>query len=263
MLKAEKRNWLTFALCLLAVFLVFVVVSFFVPFYPDICSKNENSGKEECAAHYVATFVLLSVAEFLEAHDGAIVAIATIFIAWFTFQLRSATVGLKDSTDKLWSAGENQIALARDEFNATHRPRVSIRRMSANVAASDKAGIEFTIINTGEISIANCIWNANILLLSEIGAIHWVPIYLKKTSSSYKKPLKVGEGTVRRVLDVPAFDPADILSITRKKKFLHVVGFVAYTDAAGTTRRMGFFRYYDSDRQRFRKIDDPEYEYQD
>jgi hypothetical protein len=47
-------------------------------------------------------------------------AAATIAIAYFT-------LNLKRSTDNLWEASERQIRLARDDFDATHRPWVSVK----------------------------------------------------------------------------------------------------------------------------------------
>ena len=188
MLKAVKRKWLTFALCIALVVLVLAALSFFIPIYPEICSGDEQPGNEACSTHYIATFVLLSVGEFLEAHDGAIVAIATIFIAWFTYQLRSATVGLKDSTDKFWSAGKSQIALIGrqtdlaekqhdlqwNEYFATHRPRIVVTRLTADLRPNSPVRINFTFINNGEATIKRCNWNAGILLLKSSGEIHGI-----------------------------------------------------------------------------------------
>lgn len=277
MQKAEKRKWRTFAFCVLLVVLVFAAVSFFVPLYPEICSKSENSGKEECAAHYITTFVLLSVGEFLEAHDGAIVATATIFIAWFTFQLRSATVGLKDSTDKLWSAGETQIALigrqtdlaekqhglAREEFFASHRPRISVTRMSVQQSPNAPLKINFIFVNNGEAEAKECLWNAGILLLEELGAIHGIFDYSQNVRGKFKGPLAVGMAANADVVDKINLDPRDYDDILAKRKFLHVIGAITYDDNNEVTRSMGFLRCYDAGRRRFRVVDDPEYEYQD
>jgi hypothetical protein len=258
MLKATKRKWLTFALCIIAMLLVLVIVSFFIPIYGEICSKSEYSGEKECATHYIATFVVLSVGEFLEAHDGAMVAIATIFIAAFTFNL-------KRSTDRLWKAGKKQIRLARDEFDATHRPRLAIRRVWAQLATNEAVNIEFTIVNTGEAPIVSWIWNAQILLLDVLGEVHFILTYDSKTQKSQVGPLEVGEGRVTTFVDHVSLDPSDFLKISRKSKFLHIVGFVAYVDKVGVTRRTGFFRFYDPDVHRFRLVYDSEYEleYQD
>jgi hypothetical protein len=109
MQKAEKRNWLTFALCVFLIVSVLVAVALFISIYSDTCGTNELAGNAECIARYIPTSIFLPVGRFLEDHDGTIIAIATIFIAWFTYQLRRATAGLKESTDKLWSVNEKQL----------------------------------------------------------------------------------------------------------------------------------------------------------
>ena len=57
-----------------------------------------------------------NLVEWLETHDGAITALATIAIAGFTYTLYR-------STEKLWKAGEQQIAL---ELPVTVSPKPSL-----------------------------------------------------------------------------------------------------------------------------------------
>lgn len=275
--KAEKRKWLTVALCIFLVASVLVAVSFFVPLHPDVCSKDEHSGQEKCAARYIPIFILLNVGKFLEDHEGAIVGIATVFIAWFTYQLRAATVGLKDSTNRLWEAGEKQIAfvgeqldlakkqhsLAREEYFATHRPRVAVRRMNMVPVSGQPTTLSFTMVNTGEAAISHCFWNAQILLLSEVGVVHGTIFYQTEEMDRYDAPLSVGEGLTRGLKATVTFEPAQLIDLANRNIIVHVVGYVAYTDTLDVTRRTGFFRYYDPGRRRFRPVDDPEYEYED
>jgi phosphatidylserine/phosphatidylglycerophosphate/cardiolipin synthase-like enzyme len=80
-------------------------------------------------------YILLCVGRFLEAHNGAISAIAAGVIAWFT-------VTLSRSTRRLAQDSVAQIKLARDEFNATHRPRVRARLVRLD--GFDRGGVKST-----------------------------------------------------------------------------------------------------------------------
>jgi len=173
------------------------------------------------------------------------------------------TAGLWRSTSKLWKASENQIKLARNAFNATHRPRIVVRRMGVELVKDAPIIVEFTIVNTGEEKVIKCSWNTVIMLLNVAGGVHGQLHYETDTADFHNGPLGVGEGTKKWIEDKTSLAPSDFADIEKKKVVLHVVGYVAYTDRAGVTRQTGFFRYYDAEKQRFRVIDDPEYEYQD
>lgn len=72
----------------------------------EVCETTKE-GAIECVRYGVVHLALHEIGAALDAYNGLMTAIATIFIAWFTFSLRR-------STDKLWDAGERQIALARE-----------------------------------------------------------------------------------------------------------------------------------------------------
>jgi hypothetical protein len=80
-----------------------VGVAFLIlPTYGTYC-KSDKANDYYCAAYEMA----VSLGDFVDAHDGAFTAFATVAIAWFTFIL-------KRSTDKLWDAGERQLAHSED-----------------------------------------------------------------------------------------------------------------------------------------------------
>lgn len=66
-------------------------------------------------------FALHELVSALDAHNGIITAIATGFIAWFTLSLRQ-------STDKLWNAGERQIEIARQTALTAERALTVVER---------------------------------------------------------------------------------------------------------------------------------------
>jgi len=92
-----------------------------------ISSYSQYSADHECPKEYfpfslcVLSFVWIWIGEHIDSVAAGFSALATIFIAWFTFALFSATRQLKESTDKLWEAGERQVGVARDAAEAARR----------------------------------------------------------------------------------------------------------------------------------------------
>jgi hypothetical protein len=73
-------------------------------------------------------------------------------IAAFTCILAFSTIGLWISTIGLYFAGQKQFGLARDEFNATHRPRISVQRIGDwGIGDGEKpAFVNVPVVNSGE-----------------------------------------------------------------------------------------------------------------
>ena len=116
MLTPETRKLARLALYLAAIFLVIAIVAYF--------------GVRE-------TFI------FFDLHNWIVMAFATIAIAWFTYSLRN-------STNEQGRLTQKSIDLARDEFSATHRPRIRVRYIS--IPISPDSGMAFGVIvaNIGE-----------------------------------------------------------------------------------------------------------------
>jgi hypothetical protein len=74
--------------------------------------------------------------------SAVVSAIAAGVIAAFTVKLTRATSG------QLEKLGES-IALARDEFNATHRPELMVREVVWIPRGGGMRAIEFTVVNRG------------------------------------------------------------------------------------------------------------------
>ena len=167
------------------------------------------------------------------------------------------------STRRLWKAGEKQIALAREAMGATHRPRISVRRMAAVLAPEEPIKIEFAIVNVGEAAATGYTWNTTILYLKAVGAIQEAPAFDPGTAGSSDATLHTGEGKNIQFTDGGDLGPKQLRDITYGTEILHVIGYITYRDKRGATRRTGFLRHYDRESRRFRVVDDPEYEYQD
>ena len=185
------------------------------------------------------------------------------WLAALTGSIALFTAVLAWSTRRLWKAGEKQIALAREAMGATHRPRIAVRRMSAVLAPEEPIKIEFAIVNVGEAAATGYTWNTAILYLKGVGAIQEAPTFDPATAGSSDATLQTGEGRNIQFADGADLGPKQLRDITYGTEILHVIGYIAYKDKRGTTRRTGFLRYYDRESHRFRVVDDAEYEYQD
>ena len=122
MLIFQKRQfWLAIGLLLVGIsFLVF-------PSYGAYC-ESDRANNYYCAAYSVA----MTLGHVVESHNGAITALATIFIGLFTYTL-------KRSTDKMWGAGERQIKTARQIATIQARQmRASIREAARSADAASR-----------------------------------------------------------------------------------------------------------------------------
>ncbi|HUX54907.1 MAG TPA: hypothetical protein VMV56_10860 [Williamwhitmania sp.] len=77
---------------------------------------------------------------YLDIHVGAITAVATTIIAAFT-------IALACSTKKLWGITKESVDLAREEFTASHRPRIILRNVS--VINENGYKIIYSLVNIG------------------------------------------------------------------------------------------------------------------
>jgi hypothetical protein len=208
-----------------------------------------------------AACALKSIYEYRD----AVTAIATIFIALFTFTLWSAT-------RNLWAVTKSAVDLARDEFNATHRPRIQIRNLvvaqgSSPTLFSAQAPIrgQFFLTNTGE----------GKAFISALGC--WVHL---ETSGDFLPMRRPYEGQAPNIAIVPfslipgaseaiPFNSGDVtppngeiassLSAGRGSTVLYVMGFVEFMDDSNFLRRHHFCRKW-NDRRRFVRVNDDDYE---
>jgi hypothetical protein len=113
-----------------ALLLVIFLLSSDMAAHYEIC-ETTREGAKECASYNVLPYALRKVGAALDAYNGLITAIATIFIAWFTFSLRR-------STDKLWDAGERQLKFLADNAasqSSDMQASLEVSRAAAKAAA--------------------------------------------------------------------------------------------------------------------------------
>jgi len=235
--------------------------------YQSAYSNNKHYGSKQ----HAITFILCEGAT-IDANSALLTAVATIFVAGFTLTLWRAT------TEHSRLVGET-LQLARDEFNATHRPKLRVRRISL-VGFHER--FDNAPIGNGEeinciLSIANIGDSTAWLMESKYRIFYRIdlpsgeslfernPQHIKNFSFE----LKPGASHIFPIND-KLFIPDEVFEIKMMhrltflphSKKLCVIGNIWYEDNAKVSRSMGFCRELKSDR-RFHSIDNPDYEYED
>jgi hypothetical protein len=82
MLKTQYRGSTVAACCFLV--LIVIIVWLTTPAIYSHCYKDEYTSAKDCSPYNVVSFCFVSVGKFLSDNSGAVTAIATMFIAWFT-----------------------------------------------------------------------------------------------------------------------------------------------------------------------------------
>jgi hypothetical protein len=198
---------------------------------------------------------------------------ATDWIAAFTIIL--AVVGGVQGL-LIW----RQIALARDEFNATHRPKLRIRNINIEGTGTGAFAGNFTLIDHGE-SILGEYYVSNIgdapafiegaffMLLGTTRALPMARPYATRPANClvFKKELAPGEVAYANI-DITAesniFSMADVRydgtsarpsMINPREHSLYALGWVTYRDGTKILRRTTFARKWSDDARRFLHVE--------
>jgi hypothetical protein len=203
--------------------------------------------------------IFVWVGHFLHDYDKEIVAL-------FTAILTLSTIALWWSTRKLWRAGNEQFELARQEFIATHRPRIIVRFIQGPFQEDDRRFIFITFVNIGDSEATIQAIGAD-LAIWRIGGTdggHWDPPGLEATPVDLDPVISLASGqrhTVRIISRGPWGD-SQIWADTHDQIQTVARGAIEYRDGNGVLRETGFCRILDSFGT-FHASKNPEEEYQD
>jgi hypothetical protein len=194
-------------------------------------------------------------------------AVATVFIAIFTFTLWQ-------STKRMMKATQTAVDLARQEFLSTHRPRIILREaFTTELKEGEDVKIRLHFANIGETT--GTIFRSEVsavVVPSERVMIH-PTLDLNFDDAFGRITLRAGEA---RTIDFPSGPPiwrADMFRLksvltmpvtTRRDYTIHISGQFLYSDELGINRRTAFRRELHPERRRFYLIpDEPDLDYQD
>lgn len=243
---------------------------------------HEDSRDSQGAAHDIS--VVISSAErqpqdevgAKSKREGDWYAMPDWWVAGFTGALFLATLGLWIFTALLWSAtrravidGVENIKLAKDEFVATHRPKLVVRNVFSLVTDPKEATIvvNYTVANIGGGPCWMTECRVKVELISDVG----YPLFMMAPGmdSPSKVPfigiINPGEYKELSFISPDQRWDNDHRRSWRGETGVHFCGLIKYIDAPGSnvTRQTVFRRKYLIDTQRFHKIwdheDDHEY----
>ena len=155
----KRLPWLLLSAVFLAVFVDFVWwwASLSYSFSTAVC--DPTGSQQDCPRYNPLFAFAVSWAYDLNYWGAMVTAIATGFIAWFTFSLR-------DATKEQGRLTQEAIKLARDEFNAAHRPEIIIHNMEhAKVTGTSFVGANITYVNKGTAPAKNATISGKIELI--------------------------------------------------------------------------------------------------
>lgn len=150
----------------------------------------------------------------------------------------------------------DSVAMARNEFLATHRPRLRVRYFKKIGADPGKEKIRFCIFNVGDVSAD--MYSCRI-------AVEWLnptklpPLadILMKENLTDSLLIPRGNFEEREAASLPKMN-------VKTSQFLVVYGIIDYREGAGDGEwRTGFCRYFDPISERFFPVNDGDYEYED
>lgn len=178
--------------------------------------------------------------------------ITDAIIAAFTVILTIVTTGLIIVGICQTRQVAKTFSLARDEFNATNRPKLRVRRMKPQ-PYGNPTRIEYVIVNIGETS-APIKRNEFTLCAQRIGR--------KETLQNFSLECPQLKGGEQRTFSANIDAQYDygwglVNSICR------IGGTIDYEDKAWILRSTRFSRTYDTELRRFRASDDTEEDYED
>jgi len=186
---------------------------------------------------------------FLETYNGAVTAVATIFIGVFTWVLARVT-------NRQARLTRESIDLARAEFISSHRPRLRIRSVDRSTSnPTDYIGVKFAVVNVGDTE-------AHLL-----GSRVVVDFFPEKPPIDFN-----GIDVVQPRRFLPGASDSYVVTSSRKwlilqseynaDRYLFVHGQIVYRNDLGTTYTTSFCRIWNVAVNRFKRTDDPDYEYE-
>jgi hypothetical protein len=208
-----------------------------------------------------AARIATAIFDFLEKYNGALTAVATAFIAVFTIVLARVT-------GKQARLTTDALNLARQEFVATHRPRIVLRYIQGPFENEEgRQFIWISFVNTGANTATIEAFGADLAKRSD-GTDEWFPPGLDAGPKEIAPiVLACGERHVFTVTEREVSESELEIQIFREAVRDHqvcAVGVIRYKDDNGVARDTGFFRVLDDKRRSFVLSEhDSEMEYQD
>jgi len=242
----SKRSWrfvLYFVAAAACVYIILVLCGR-VPF-AEVCSKGKYGPPDNCSYHDIVLAWVLWLFVFADEHNGLVGALAGLAVAFFT--------------GSLWFVTNKGLNLARDEFNATHRPRIEVLGLFLNFAKTDKEGN--SVPDNAGTSLEGFVRFVNSgaapARITEIGSTLTLnPNAEPEFSNAIFDSFVLESG----IETTHCITTGGLLKFKSEfGKPTHCVGYIAYLDSAKRRRKIGFCYLLDSNG--FRWVRDKESPY--
>lgn len=288
------KRWQIAVLVLLAIVAALFAGSFFFPPEYQICTPNEYTHAKECAQYHGGPFVFRWVITVIDAHNGLVTAIATVFVAGFTWTLwrsSEATIAQAKATGELAEKqflmegrqadlAEKQHGLMRLQHIAANKPRLRIRAIILNRTTPSGEFFENGEIVRGHIFAANA-GATEAKIIDSACRFYWsndgLPMQPpldddEALSLPWPREPVPGYGSISIPIASAKPLPAIADSIRNRNPQgwrLYVMGYIHYSDINSAERFMGFCREYVAPdpwwgaEGRFKPVDNSDYEYED
>ena len=241
MLKKIATGIALTAIAFFAIFVVWSSSSFHdcVKRQQTAYSKETNESKPPLffARESRAAICIRCASHVIYEYRDAATAVATVFIALFTFTLWWSTKGMLEAT-------KTAVDLARAEFISTHRPKIRLRRIKpilplkasecveALIEAANIGDTKATIFEIGvDIYIANQPFNARPAP---------IPILMVEPGKQANINVRGGQRLTQ----------SQIANLGTGQR-LRILGIINYRDDNGTIRTTSFARQYEPNLSRF------------
>ncbi|HXD44946.1 MAG TPA: hypothetical protein VN655_07400 [Pseudolabrys sp.] len=242
-------------------------------------SRNEKEREDGKGAKIVCGAIGLpsAIVGYMDRHEG-------FFVGSFTAFLFFATVFLWLSTRSLTEIGIEEIKLAREEFNSSHRPKI---RLKHTWFADNKLGwragnpleITFDFVNIGDgPALITWVVYQSIILKSD-ERLPQRPPFNEPVPEQYEpwidhfrcnQQLRPGITIPITVCDGTIVSNRDATEIVQGRKTLYLIGTVQYWDSAGARqtafcRKLTYPQYppVNLEPGRFVRVRDPDYDFVD
>lgn len=248
--------WIFGGICLGA--LIVWAFSLFTGITGNIDCQYAAEQHRECTGYNLLFVGLWQIVETTRWLSEAIVALATIAVAVFTWTLYQATTEQGRLTEK-------SIRLARDEFLASHRPKIIIHTLE-HPADAEGVGVEkiaayVTAFNKGRTATTEALISAAIV--SSFGdPAPGIPLQLIETKGVTNPGTPISF-RVDSAFDAQMEGMSDLDTVLerrpRARSGIFCIGVIAYTDARGAYRQTGFCRRWSN--YEWERVPDSSYEY--
>ena len=244
-----KGREIVVGIALASVFWVLVMVLSSDPSATYQICEPDQYGKANCASHHLL-YVVFWYGEYVF-NSSTITAIATAAIGYFTYTLYTTSAEQSRLT-------RESIELARQEFVATHRPKIIVYGMEVSLPGDDKPRhVHFRYVNAGDTDASVTSIESHIHYSK--GMVVRAGLELQR-HDVIEQPILVRSGANGFAITP---DGAGFINLVRSGKdgVVFCVGVIVYRDSNGIERRTGFCRWFDGQSERWKKLEDDDYEY--